>query len=159
MNKHTPIPRIIADFNSMQEKDLVVIGKDDSWQIVQYRPLGWLNPGARVKLYDGEIEFIGTLEYEQQTGWWLGRLDLSTRRELSSSIDGWEEFQQTLPAEKLAILRIETNLRVSNIVSVAESLMQIDPSVIQGLPSLFGVSVQSLKSTADELKEILDLLT
>jgi hypothetical protein len=155
--------RLFADFNSMTHDDLgerVLVGKQGSWQIEQYRPLNWLIPGATVKLSDGELEVSAVLEFDEATQCWFGRPDWATRRDLISAADGMEHLRQFSAEHRLIILKNELGLRIQLLHAGIELLTAAiaNPSPEQGLSSIEAIASQLARS-ANELREVFDALT
>ena len=71
--------RIYVDFNTTQsdEKKRVHINTG-----IQPEILDWLAEGMRLIFFDEEMEVEGVIEFDPQYGFWLGKLDWSTKRDL-----------------------------------------------------------------------------
>lgn len=156
------IPRIFADFNSRifdQRGERIYIGKEGSWQIDQYPLKSCLEPGAAVRLYDGELQVDAVLEFDEQNRAWFGKPDWATRRDLRSRADGLEDYKHASSDQKLAMLRYEMDVLITVVQGYADLLKEIDPNAVSGLPEHFSRLAGDIGRTADDLKEILNILT
>jgi len=155
------IARIFADFNSRtfdQRGERIYIGKEGSWQIDQYPLKSCLEPGAAVRLYDGELQVDAVLEFDDLNRAWYGKPDWATRRELASRADGLEDYKDASPEQRLAILRYEMDALFAVLQGGTQLLEEIDTDAVQGLPEHFSRLVEDLARIADELREILKIL-
>jgi hypothetical protein len=71
--------RIYVDFNTTQsdEKERVHINTGIHPELLE-----WLAQDMRLIFFDEEMEVEGIAEFDSQYGFWLGRLDWSTKRDL-----------------------------------------------------------------------------
>lgn len=71
--------RIYVDFNTtqMDDRERVCINTGIKPELLEQ-----IKEGMRVVFFDEEFEVEGVVEYDPQYGFWLGRLDWSTRRDL-----------------------------------------------------------------------------
>lgn len=71
--------RVYVDFNTIQsdEKERVYINTGGHPELLE-----WLAENMRLIFYDEEMEVEGVVEYDPQYGFWLGKLDWSTKRDL-----------------------------------------------------------------------------
>jgi hypothetical protein len=157
------IGRLFADFNGITRDEFgekVAVGKQGSWQIERYRPLGWLVPGSTVKLSDGELEVVAILELDATTDYWYGRPDWATRRDLSSRAQGVEELRQFPPDKRLIIIRNELDILIRVVQAQAESLSMSVAEVTAGqpIPSIANMAARLTDSTKT-LREVFDALT
>lgn len=120
--------RMYADFNRItkdESGERIPIGRDGSWQIERYRPLGWLEPSKVVILHDGEIQVKATLEFDESQGWWFGRPNWDTRCDMEGVADGLAEYSKLPADQRLAILRVEIDLPINTILGGLSLLKRI----------------------------------
>ena len=76
--------RIYVDFNTLMSEpvDRVKVAPEESADVTT---MPWLRDGAKVLLYDEELEVEATLHFDAHYAYWLADPDWSSRRFLSPS--------------------------------------------------------------------------
>ena len=154
--------RMHADFNRItkdENGDKIPIGRDGAWQIERYRPLGWLEPGKVVILHDGEILVKANLEFDESQGWWYGRPNWDTRRDMQAVADGLEEYRNLPADQRLAILSIELDSPIKAISGGLSLLKQILENGKDGIEELDVILIldRIIKST-EAVQQILSAI-
>jgi len=155
------IARIFADLNrrpvdSSGEK--VHIGQEGTWQIEQYPLKTQLYSGQLVKLYDDELEVEATLEFDEANQVWYGRPKWSTKRELSSRVDGWEEYASASPTVRLKILRYVLKPLIDAIYSNAQLLTRKHQGTADTVLLDEDQLLKSMVELTHDLRNIFELL-
>ncbi|MDH5647341.1 MAG: hypothetical protein OEZ01_15130 [Candidatus Heimdallarchaeota archaeon] len=156
------IYRIFNDLNSITKDDMgdkIHLYPEGSRQLSEFPFSDQWKPGTKIIIWEGSFQVEGELEFDEGTRMWFARPDWSTQRDLTSAVEGIEDYIDADPVDKLAILKYETGLQFINLRAVIEGLKMANISLNIGGREMGNNLVEDLTIAAHNIQEIIHKLT